>query len=129
MKHFKTLEYEFHKSSCLGQNTGWHSSLSVNLDFRAGIPGELMFASAALASFHSLQPSGSQFHVRGESVTSGHTSLVLDIIMVKVAEDYPEAELVHSVGFLSIPFERPSRRFRRLFRSHGLWRKKLCLHI
>lgn len=53
MKHFRTLEYEFHKSSCLGQNTGWHSSLTVNLDFSAWIPGEPVSALAAPASFHS----------------------------------------------------------------------------
>lgn len=56
MRHFKTLEYEFHKSPCLGQNTGWHSSLTVNLDFSAGIPGEPVSASAAPAGFHSSQP-------------------------------------------------------------------------
>lgn len=53
MKHFKTLECEFHKSSCLGENTGWHSSLTVNLDFSAWIPGESVSVLAARASFHS----------------------------------------------------------------------------
>lgn len=52
MKHFKTLEHEFHKSPCLGQNTGWHSSLTVNLDFGPWIPGELASVSAAPTSFH-----------------------------------------------------------------------------
>lgn len=54
MKHFKTLEYEFHKSPCLDQNTGWHSSLNINLDFSAWIPGEPASAWAVPTIFHSL---------------------------------------------------------------------------
>ena len=70
MKDFKTLGYGFHNSPCFGQNTGWHSWLSANLDVSARIPGEHVFATAAPASFHSSQPWWSRFLVLGEHIAS-----------------------------------------------------------
>lgn len=117
MKHFKTLEYEFHKSPCWNQNTGWHSSLTVNLDFNAWIPGEPVFASAAPASFHISQPFYITISRLGGMCQLRTYSYSLHTPMVKWLRNMLKANWFPFCGFLSFFLLKNFQiRFERLFR-------------